>query len=559
MKIYIDSNTFPASPALYADAEKTKALPRILPAVELQRGGFEVAFLGANQPQDIATVSLAASIEGTQTQVVAEIGRESEAEDAWQFDFALNSEALVDEIAKHGSARLRVGVIVEDDTERREWQLVAVVYPSASGEANVEQVESAKNFAELAEQAANRAQEAQADVAGNALLAVKAKQTATEAANAAIEAADNAEVSERNAAESQGAAEQAKTDAESAKAAAEKAASDAQTTLSNVYTKAEIDGVDTGAELTVAMNQAHEQLQALRGEIPDNFYESLLTILEEWSLNPTSDWASVWDAIMEGVKNWRGCENPDEELAFTAENSPYANKTTGAIVEFRNVKTNTLGGGDGTSTNLGLIPRNFSGVAYFARSKNMNFIANQMGSSNPISIIAPNAASVSFAFSRRYGSDAFVRPRTYRLVAPNATVAGYAFYVAYYAQEIYADLRSSTDNSGLFNSCTSLRKLTARLDRATRFNSNMFLASKNLSYMRLYAPNLLSASGVFKGLALDADSICYTLDYLPADPVGKGGTGIISFSNADGEIEVTEKLQASISAAEAKGWTVELN
>ena len=87
MKIYIDSNTFPASPALYADAEKTKPIPRMIPAVELQRGGFAVAFIGDNGPKEGETLALAASIESSGVQVVAELS-DKHIDGAWGFDFA---------------------------------------------------------------------------------------------------------------------------------------------------------------------------------------------------------------------------------------------------------------------------------------------------------------------------------------------------------------------------------------------------------------------------------------------------------------------------------------
>ena len=361
MRIYIDSNTFPATPGLYADAAKTKPIPRMIPAVELQRGGFEVAFLGANQPQDIASVSLAASIEGAGVQVIAEQGENiaDDSGDAWRFNFALGAESLIAEIAKRGSVRLRVGVIVEDDTERCEWQFSTVVYPSASSEeTDTEAVESAKNFAELAEQAAKRAQEAQADVAGNAQLAQEAKQTAMQAANAAIEAADNAEVSERNAAESKGAAEKAKTDAEAAKAAARKAANDAQATLGNVYAKSQIDGVDTGAELTLKMNEIIAQLK---------------------------DWESVtgvklsfvfWEAVMEEFQRWQ--KNPQLVEGWSGTGNPYnAVPPTKPVVNFNETKVDSFN----IDTNQDL---------YFSAATNIAYLIYNNSPVFDSYIIAPN-------------------------------------------------------------------------------------------------------------------------------------------------------------------------
>ena len=324
MRLFIDTNTFPASPALYADAEKTKPLPRILPAVELQKGGFAVAFIGDNGPHAGETLYLAASIVGSGVQVLAEWS-EDYVNGAWGFDFALTSEALAEEVKKRGSARLLVGIISDDDTERREWQFNTVVYPTASSEEiDAETVESAKNFAELAEQAAKRAQEAQADVSGNAQLAESAKQTATQAANAAIEAADNAEVSERNAEEAKGAAEQAKTDAESAKAAAQKAASDAQATLGNVYTKSQIDGVDTGAEVTLKMNEIIAMLkdyEEVTGEkLPWELWEQVMAEFQRWQENPNE------------VKEWVTAKNADGTITSTC--PYYETPPTKPVVDF---------------------------------------------------------------------------------------------------------------------------------------------------------------------------------------------------------------------------------
>ena len=46
LEIYIDTNTFAAIPALYADAAKTKPLPRVLPVVEGWAQELRIGFLG---------------------------------------------------------------------------------------------------------------------------------------------------------------------------------------------------------------------------------------------------------------------------------------------------------------------------------------------------------------------------------------------------------------------------------------------------------------------------------------------------------------------------------
>ena len=496
MRIYIDSNTFPAAPGLYADAAKTKPIPRMIPAVELQRGGFEVAFVGSNQPTDIASVSLAASIEGVGVQVIAEQGESVSDDngDAWRFNFALNADSLVAEVAKRGSVRLRVGVIVEDDTERLEWQFSTVVYPSASSEeTDTEAVESAKNFAELAEQAAKRAKEAQVDVAGNAQLAEKAKQTATQAANAAIEAADNAEVSERNAAESKGAAEKAKTDAEAAKAEAKKAASDAQATLGNVYTKSQIDGVDTGAEVTLKMNEIIAQLkdwEEITGvNLQLDFYGQLMEEFQKWQENPVR-------------KNWN-------TTSATESNNPFNSSATSKPIIAWNLECKGLVSYPSFSADiLGLVFLSGVGSAYCAmvKSKNSSFVYCD--------------SEDCFGFVRNSSGS----PTLY---LPNATtisqIAAYTGKPTVYAPKA-KNFRQAFYNNSRYNIAVDF-------------------------------PSGEDGSGAFSNTAMSAENISKTLDSLP--PWTDGASHVITFTGSPGCAELTQE-SPSVAAAVAKGWTVEL-
>lgn len=525
MRIYIDSNTFPAAPGLYADAAKTKPIPRMIPAVELQRGGFEVAFVGSNQPRDIASVSLVASIDGAGVQVIAEQGEDvaDDSGDAWRFDFALNAESLVAEIAKRGSARLRVGVIVEDDTERREWQFSTVVYPSASSEeTDTVAVESAKNFAELAQRAAMQATEAQESVAGNAQLAESAKQTATQASNSAIEAADDAEVSERNAAESKEAAEQAKTDAEAAKADAKKAASDAQATLGNVYTKAEIDGVDTGAELTDAMNKAHEWLASVSGKLPPSLYESLLEMLRLWSLNPTSlDFTPYINEIARAVAEWQ--DDPSETAwAYGDGSSPYegVNIDT-ALVDFK-VKV-IKGLNDNVSRPIGI---GSSGI-----------------------FILPNVEELDIAF-RNFSKMKFpaFAPKAKRLIQ--------TYRFTYFSSPIFANeainVQYFVQGNSLFNSKVFADKAEVAayaFSGCTRLDQSFsFVALKN-------------GTKAFERTAMSPKNIAATLDSLPERNDGESHS--IFFSRADGTLlaplMAESPYKESVDAAVARGWTVQFD
>ena len=547
MRIYIDSNTFPAAPGLYADAAKTKPLPRLIPAVELQRGGFAVAFIGENGPKAGETLALAASIESSGVQVVAEFSDEY-IDGAWEFDFALNSQTLASEVAKRGSVRLLVGIISEDDAQRREWQFSTVVYPSASSEeTDTEAVESAKNFAELAQRAATQATEAQESVAGNAQLAESAKQTATQAANAAIEAADNAEVSERNAAESKGAAEKAKTDAEAAKAEAKKAASDAQATLGNVYTKAQIDGVDTGAEVTVKMNEIIAQLkdyEAVTGEtLPNEFWVEVFNAFERWLADPSE------------VKEW-------VTTSATESTNPYFSEApTKPVVDF-NVK--------------------------LAKSTHSLRVASFNPNTN-VDVYLPSATNISDIMS-------FSTKRTGRIIAPNAAYADYLVCgnTEEYTETIYlktaVSIRYIANSAQKFNGRVIARKakdatgafyLAYAYNQDTRFESadNCFaLLSNALAFEgtlevplcqradrivencrkfnhSVYLPLCLTAKDGFKGTAMSAENISATLDSLPTWTDGE--SHVITFTGSPGCAELTQE-SPSVAAAIAKGWTVEL-
>ena len=537
MRIYIDSSTFPATPGLYADAAKTKPLPRMIPAVELQRGGFEVAFVGSNQPQGIASVSLVASIDGAGVQVVAEHGENvsDDSGDAWRFNFALNAESLIAEIAKRGSVRLRVGVIVEDDTERREWQFSTVVYPSASSEeTDTEAVESAKNFAELAERAAKRAQEAQADVAGNAQLAENAKQTATQAANAAIGAADNAEVSERNAAESKDAAEKAKTEAEAAKTAAQKAASDAQATLGNVYTKSQIDGVSTGAEVVLKMNEIIAQLkdyEAVTGEtLPNEFWVEVMDAFERWQANPTE------------VKKWSSSVSG----GVVSSNSPYyQDPAQKSVVDFSVVTASN----EWANASVILAGEKCSGV-FLPVAKNVIGVVQNSSSSGRCNLILPVATTINLALS--YSDKEFV------VYAPKATVAQSTLTRAKKRAKIIA---ANITDCRFFAQNYDGDRIEFDFPICKSWGSS-FSGARNYN-QPTNMPCAIGAYSAFVDTAMTPENIAATLDTLPSDPVGNGGDGKIQFSRADktklAPLMAESPYKESVDAAVARGWTVQFD
>ncbi len=141
MKIYIDTNTFPASPALYADAEKTKPLPRIIPLVQGFRGEIEVCFLGELAPKTGDGLTLAMRPYGTgadvvRTETVAVVaGAEAGVAASAKVSLAVNTDALQAAIGTRETLNVLCGVIVTDDAAafptRMEWQIVFAVAASA--------------------------------------------------------------------------------------------------------------------------------------------------------------------------------------------------------------------------------------------------------------------------------------------------------------------------------------------------------------------------------------------------------------------------------------------
>jgi hypothetical protein len=70
-------------------------------------------------------------------------------------------------------------------------------------------------------------------------------------------------------------------------------------------------------------------------------------------------------------------------------------------------------------------------------------------------------------------------------------------------------------------------------------------------------PSLHTGDGAFLNSGMSAANISAVLDSLPSDPVGAGGTGVITFTGCPGAAELTQE-SPSVAAAVAKGWTVEL-
>lgn len=70
-------------------------------------------------------------------------------------------------------------------------------------------------------------------------------------------------------------------------------------------------------------------------------------------------------------------------------------------------------------------------------------------------------------------------------------------------------------------------------------------------------PSLHTGDDAFLNAGMSAENISAVLDSLPSDPVSAGGTGVITFTGCPGAAELTQE-SASVAAATARGWTVEL-
>ncbi len=142
MKIYIDTNTFSATPGIYADAEKTKPLPRVIPLVQGFRGTVQIAFLGELAPKAGDGVTLAMRPFGTQRDILVtppvsastDTGEDGVVAVA-EINLAVNTDALTTALSDRETLNLLCGVVVTDDNAafptRVEWQLVFAVSASA--------------------------------------------------------------------------------------------------------------------------------------------------------------------------------------------------------------------------------------------------------------------------------------------------------------------------------------------------------------------------------------------------------------------------------------------
>lgn len=258
MKIYIDTDTFHAAPALYADAEKTKRLPATIPVVEGWAQELNIGFLGLHQPKDGATVRLVLAPPGSAVEVARSTDgvRSTDASGNAVYAVLLSIDtsamrALLD-VANAKTLPLVAGVIVTDDAAgtRVEHQFRVGVSESVVGvwetpvsmsELNLAlgETRAARDAAQLAQKGAETAREA-----------ARSAQTEAEAASVAAAA------SEAEAKDSAGAAEQSAVGASSSASAASASAANAEASAASAGTAAQSAESSAASALTSAQAAA---------------------------------------------------------------------------------------------------------------------------------------------------------------------------------------------------------------------------------------------------------------------------------------------------------------
>ena len=141
MTIFIDTDTFADAPAVYADAEKTQALPRVLPLVQGFKGTLRVGFLGSRAPSQSARAIFAARPLGAKTDVVqTPPGAYVEAGGvpAFAFNITADTTQLAEALGDKEALAMRAGIVVEEESAlckpaRSEWQLTLSASATALG------------------------------------------------------------------------------------------------------------------------------------------------------------------------------------------------------------------------------------------------------------------------------------------------------------------------------------------------------------------------------------------------------------------------------------------
>lgn len=184
-------------------------------------------------------------------------------------------------------------------------------------------------------------------------------------------------------------------------------------------------------------------------------------------------------------------------------------------------------------------------------------------------------------FSLSNGTSAFrqnanISGKNSIIFAPNLNVANSMFFISGFAGTLIApnlktaystfnsskviswtqDLLSLTDGREMFVNSKALVRFYAKTPLVS--NGRLMFQGTGLSdYKGGGFPLLTEGTNMFLNAKLNSSIIAFILDSLPSDPVGKGGTGVITFTGCPGAAELTQESE-SVAAAIAKGWTVEL-
>jgi hypothetical protein len=271
-------------------------------------------------------------------------------------------------------------------------------------------------------------------------------------------------------------------------------------TKDETYSKSQIDGVSTGAEVVVKMNEIIAMLkdyEAATGEkLPFDFWEAVMAEFQRWQMNPNE------------VKEW-------VTTSATESTNPYfSTPPTRPVVDFS------------VKTAKGLL----ADIPCFNRDTNAI-------------IFLPSATNAAYSLSKGNRFDSL-------LILPNAVDCRNTLY------------ESDSMKHDVF--LPSATVCSAMMVRATTFNGRVVVPNaKECNYM-LYGASKFdrsvkltacsSAQHAFYSTAMSAENISATLDSLPT---WKGGTHIITFTGSPGAAELTQD-SPSVAAAIAKGWTVEL-
>lgn len=274
--------------------------------------------------------------------------------------------------------------------------------------------------------------------------------------------------------------------------------------VDNVYTKDQIDGASTGAEVVLKMNEIHAMLKDYEAitceKLPLELLAETMEAFERWQMNPNEK--KSWKTNSDGSSS----TNP---YYFEPPKKPVVdfNVTIATGENYKtsfNEETVFVFIPEATDTGFAMVG-NTKAKLFFA-PKSTRFVATFMNSSCDLTIYAPKAINLStvMANNSEFNSDVY---------APNATSFSYAF------------------------------------SNCKKFNRAVNMRSANI------------ATNAFHGTAMSPENIVATLDSLPEHT--DGNSHVITFSRADrtklAPLMAESPYKESVDAAVAKGWTVQFD